>query len=104
MATVYRQHLRTLCASARGVGVGGWVVLGMGGGGGRISHLTRRGVGVLLGVNLVVLGDFDPLVGFHAGLTQPLPTLHAKAYGPGIVFTTCAYLKPITRVFRGDNL
>lgn len=87
MATVYRQHLRTLCASAT-VGVGG--------------HLTRRSAGVLLGVNLVVLGDFDPLVGFHAGLTQPLPALHTKAYGPCVVFTTRAYLKPITRVLRRD--
>lgn len=66
------------------------------------SHLTRRSAGVLLGVNLVVLGDFDPLVSFHAGLTQPLPALHAKAYGPRVVFTTRAYLKPIIRVLRRD--
>lgn len=62
----------------------------------RVGHLTRGSVSVLLRVNLVVLGDFDPLVGFHARLTQPFSTLHTEAYGSCIVLTTCAHLEKIT--------
>lgn len=58
----------------------------------RVLDLTRSGVGVLLCADFVVLGDLDPLVGLHAGLTQPLPTLHTEADGPSVVFTTGANL------------
>ena len=72
----------------------------------RVSHLTRGGVGVLLCVDLVVLGDLDPLVGLHAGLTQPFSTLHAEADGPCVVLAACAHLgkiKPIKHLKELDS-
>ena len=62
----------------------------------RVSHLTGGSVSVLLCANLVVLGNFDPLVSLHAGLTQPFSTLHTEAYGSCIVLATCANLEKIT--------
>lgn len=59
----------------------------------RVSHLTRSSIGILFCVNLVVLGNFDPLVGLHTGLAQPFSTLHTKAYGSCIVLATCAHLR-----------
>lgn len=79
MATVYWQHRRTVC-----VCVGSSQV--------EISHLTRRVAAILPGADLVVLGDFDPLVGLHASLAQPLATLHAEAYRSRVVLATRAHL------------
>lgn len=62
----------------------------------RVSHLTGGSVGILLCVNLVVLGNFDPLVGLHARLTQPFSALHTKAYGACVVLATCTHLEEIT--------
>lgn len=64
----------------------------------RVSHLTRGSVSILLCVDLVVLGNFDPLVGLHAGLTQPFSALHTKAYGSCVVLAACAHLEKITRI------
>lgn len=62
----------------------------------RVSHLTRGSVSILLCVNFVVLGDFDPLVGLHTGLTQPLSALHTKTDSSRIVLAACAHLKETT--------
>lgn len=56
------------------------------------EHLTRGSICILLRVDLVVLCDFHPLVGLHAGLTQPFSTLHTKTCGSCIVLTTRADL------------
>jgi len=58
--------------------------------------LTGRGrlarAVVVLGTDLVVLGDLDPLVGLHARLAQPLAALHAETDGPRVVLTAGAHL------------
>lgn len=64
----------------------------------RISHLTGGRVSVLLCANLVVLGNFDPLVGLHASLTQPFSAFNTKAYGSCVVLTACAHLEKITLI------
>lgn len=58
----------------------------------KVEHLTRGSICILLRVDLVVLCDFHPLMGLHAGLTQPFSTLHTKTYGSCIVLTTRADL------------
>ena len=70
----------------------------------RVSHLTRGSVSILLCVDLVVLGNFDPLVGLHAGLTQPFSALHTKAYGSCVVLAACAHLEKITRISKITRL
>lgn len=64
-----------------------------------VEHLTRGSVGVLLRADLVVLCDFHPLMSLHAGLAQPLSTLHTETYGSGVVLTTRADLEK-TKTFQ----
>lgn len=75
-------------------------------------HIVFRFVGqftlrdVLFLADLVVLGDFDPLVSLDAGLAQPLSTFCTEPYGICVVLTTGAHLNetkhmtPLTHILR----
>ena len=55
-----------------------------------VGQFTLRDV--LFLADLVVLGDFDPLVSLDAGFAQPLSTFCTEPNGIGIVLTTGAHL------------
>lgn len=69
-----------------------------------VGQFTLRDV--LFLADLVVLGDFDPLVSLDAGLAQPLSTFCTEAYGICVVLTTGAHLNetkhmtPLTHILR----
>lgn len=51
----------------------------------------------------MVLGVFDPLVGFHAGLAEGLRALHAVAGGQGVVLAAGAALGGEGTLSSGDT-
>lgn len=63
-----------------------------------VGNLTRGSICIVLRVDLVVLCDFYPLMGLHAGLTQPFSTLHTKTYGSCVVLTTRADLAKVKNI------
>lgn len=69
-----------------------------------VEHLTRGSICILLCADLVVLCNFDPLMGLHAGLTQPFSTLHTKTYGSCVVLTTCADLAKVKNISISLNI
>ncbi len=54
-----------------------------------IAHTRRY---FLFFAYFMVFSEFDPLMCFNAGFTEPLPTFNAESNGTGIIFTAGANL------------